>query len=66
MTSFDVVVGHVVADFKLGFCQSWKADAIEQFGFEAAPKGFRMGRNPVGRCRNSYRSGSCFAGPRSG
>lgn len=38
-----VVVSGVVADFQLGFGQPGKAAAVEQFGFEAPPKGFGVG-----------------------
>ena len=43
MSAFGVVIGDVVADFELGFGQARKAAAIEQFGFEAAPKGSSVG-----------------------
>jgi len=43
MTSFGVVVGDVVADFEPGFGQAGEAAAVEQFGFEAAPKRFGVG-----------------------
>nr|GFD59484.1 hypothetical protein [Tanacetum cinerariifolium] len=42
MASFGIVIGDVVADFKLGFGQAGKGAAVEQFGFEAAPKRFGM------------------------
>jgi hypothetical protein len=41
--SFRVVTGDVVADFLLGFGQASEAAAVEQFGFEAAPKRFGVG-----------------------
>ena len=40
MPPLGVVVGDVVADFELGFGQSGETAAVEQFGFEAAPKRF--------------------------
>ena len=43
MASFGVVVGNVVADFKLGFGQVGEVTAVEQLGFEAAPKRFGVG-----------------------
>ncbi|MDB5233609.1 MAG: hypothetical protein JWR44_602, partial [Hymenobacter sp.] len=39
MPSFGVVIGDVVADFQPGFGQTGEAAAVEEFGFEAAPKG---------------------------
>ena len=41
--SFGVVVGDVVADFNLGFGQAGEVTAVEQLGFEAAPKRFGVG-----------------------
>ena len=40
MPPFGVVVGDVVADFELGFGQAGETAAVEQLGFEAAPKRF--------------------------
>lgn len=38
VASLNVVVGHMMTDFEPDFFESGKAAAIEQFGFEAAPK----------------------------
>ena len=38
MTPFGVVIGDVVADFEPDFGQAGEVAAVEQFGFEAAPK----------------------------
>ena len=43
MAPLGVVIGDVVANFELGFGQPGEGAAIEQFGFEAAPKRFGVG-----------------------
>jgi hypothetical protein len=43
VAALGVVVGDVVADFKLGFSQTGEATAVEQFGLEAALKRFGVG-----------------------
>ena len=43
VASFGIVVGHMAADFELGLGQSGEAVAVEQFGCEAASKGFGVG-----------------------
>jgi len=42
MSPFSVVMSEVMADFQPGFNEVAEAAAIEQLGFEAAPKGFGM------------------------
>nr|WP_231402867.1 hypothetical protein [Hymenobacter guriensis] len=43
MPPLGVVVGDVVADSELGLGQAGEVAAVEQFGFEAAPKRFGVG-----------------------
>ncbi|GAC1377310.1 MAG: hypothetical protein NVSMB30_23980 [Hymenobacter sp.] len=44
VAAFGVVVSEVVADIEPGIFQPRKAAAVEQFGFEAAPKRCGVGR----------------------
>ena len=44
MPSFGSVVGNVVTAFKCGFCAAGEVATVKQLGFEAAPKGFGVGR----------------------
>ncbi len=43
MASFDIVIGDMVANFKLDLSQSREAVTIEELGFKAASKQFGMG-----------------------
>jgi len=43
VSALDIITSNVVADFELGFGHAREAAAVEQFGFEAAPKGFGVG-----------------------
>ena len=47
MPPLGVVVDEVMADFKLGFGYARDATAVEQLGFEAAPRQFGMGMGVV-------------------
>ena len=40
MAPFSVVIGNVITDFEPRFGQAGETAAVEQFGLEAAPKGF--------------------------
>lgn len=43
MPPFSIIIGDVVADSKLRFCQARETAPIEQLGLEAASKRFGMG-----------------------